>query len=76
MLINTFVLKEINTNIFVNNNIIIAYQIVLDNSKQKILLPGKDNANIIINSIIQEKKKVKLLLVQAKDTYKILVSSY
>ena len=76
MLINAFVLEEISTNILVSNNIIIAYQIVLDNSKQRILLPGKDSANIVINSIIQEKKRVKLFLVQAKDTYEIPASSY
>jgi hypothetical protein len=76
MLIDAFVLEEISTDILVSNNIIITYQIVLDNSKRRILLPGKDSANIVVNSIIQEKKRVKLLLVRAKDTYKIPASSH
>ena len=76
MPINAFLLEEIGTDVLLGNDVIIAYQIVLDNSKQQITLPGKDSANIIIDSIIHEKKQVKLLPVWTKDTYKIPASSH
>ena len=76
MPINAFVLEEIGTDILVGNDIIIAYQIVLDNSKRRILLLGKDNANIVVDTIIQEKKRVKLLPVRAKDTCEIPAGSH
>src|SRR5438045_8232959 len=76
MPINAFLLEEIGTDVLLGNDVIIAYRIVLDNSKQQITLPGKDGANIIVNSIICEKKWVKLLPVQTKDTYEIPASSH
>src|SRR5438045_8402539 len=76
MPINAFLLEEIGTDVLLGNDVIIAYQIVLDNSKQQITLPGKDGANIIVDSIIHEKKQVKLLPVWTKDTYEIPAGSH
>jgi hypothetical protein len=71
MPVNMFLLEEISTDILIGNNIIIVYRIVLDNSRQQILLPGKGSANITIDTIICKKKQVKLLPVRAKGSYKI-----
>src|SRR5438045_1111365 len=76
MPINAFLLEEIGTDVLLGNDVINAYQIVLDNSKQWITLTGKDGANIIIDSIICEKKWVKLLPIQTKDTYEIPAGSH
>ena len=56
MLVNIFLLEEIGVDILIGNNIIIVYQMVLDNAKQWILLSRKDSAKIIINTIIYKKK--------------------
>ena len=76
MLVNTFLLEEIGIDVLLGNNIIIVYQIILDNSKCQILLSRKDSTKIIIDTIIHEKKQVKLLLVRVKESYKILVGSH
>ena len=76
MPINAFLLEEISIDVLLGNDIIIAYQIVLDNSKQQITLLGKDSANIIVNTVIRKKKRVKLLPVRTKDSYKIPISAH
>ena len=67
MPINAFLLEEISTDVLLGNDIIIAYQIVLDNSKQRITLLRKDGANIIVNTVIHEKKRVKLLPIRTNE---------
>src|SRR5438045_1014573 len=76
MPVNAFLLEEIGTDILISNDIIIAYQMILDNSRRQILLPGKGGANIIIDTIIREKKRVKLLPIRAKGSYEIPAGSH